>query len=302
VKVLVTGSSGFVGRHVLAELERHGHEAVTFDLADGQDAADEDQVHAALEGCDHLIAGAALLGGVAYLHRRPFGLLAANERITAATFSAAVRAHRDGQLRKITAISSSMVYEQARSWPSRENDADLIPAPATSYGFSRLAVEYFARAARDEHGLPFTITRLFNVTGPGDRDHVITDLARKALSGQSPLRILGPGSQRRHFTWAGDTARGIVAAMGHPDAVNETFNIASPHGVTVAGVAEMIWRKTRPGEPFHLACDEPFEHDVQHREPSVEKARRVLGFWAHVGLDRMLDEVIASLRQEAAVA
>ena len=49
------------------------------------------------------------------------------------------------------------------------------------------------------------------------------DLVQKVLKGQDPLHILGDGTQIRHYTYGGDLARGIVAAMEHPDALNDDF-------------------------------------------------------------------------------
>jgi nucleoside-diphosphate-sugar epimerase len=208
-----------------------------------------------------------------------------------------VAAYRAGSLRKITVVSSSMVYESATDFPLTEGDEEILPPPPSAYGLSKLASEYFARAAWDQHSLPYTIVRLFNATGGGDRDHVTTDLVRKVLAGDDPLRILGSGRQVRHFTSVRDLARGIVTAMEHPDAVNEDFNLASPHGITITELAGMIWRKLRGCEP-RIACDAPYRYDVQVRVPSVAKARDVLGFEATVTLDQMLDEVITAVASQ----
>jgi nucleoside-diphosphate-sugar epimerase len=60
----------------------------------------------------------------------------------------------------------------------------------------------------------------------------------------------------------------------------------------VLELAENIWRRLRGDTPFRTISDPPFEHDVQKRVPSVEKARAVLGFEADTSLDEMLDEVV----------
>jgi UDP-glucose 4-epimerase len=123
--------------------------------------------------------------------------------------------------------------------------------------------------------------------------HVVPDLVLKVIKGQDPLHILGSGEQVRHYTYGGDLARGIVAAMEHPDAVNEDFNLSTAESTTVRELAERIWRKVKgPGVPLRLAYDEPFQYDVQRRVPAIEKAKRVLGFEATTSLDETLDEVI----------
>ena len=327
-RVLVSGSAGFIGGYVVEELLRRGYAVTGLDnfskygrvaksydghpgyrLVEG-DARDIELMSGLLAGCDHFIAGAAMIGGISYFHSYAYDLLATNERITAASCDAAIKAHRRGRLRKVTYLSSSMVFESAGSWPSHEGQERQIPPPLSSYGFQKLAVEYFARAAHDQYGLPYTIVRPFNCVGTGESralgdqeilsgnvklamSHVVPDLVQKVLKGQDPLHILGSGEQVRHYTYGGDLARGVVAAMEHPDAAGQDFNLSTAESTTVRQLAERIWRKVKgDGEPLRLVHDEPFEHDVQRRIPATEKAKRILGFEAATSLDEMLDEVI----------
>ena len=118
----------------------------------------------------------------------------------------------------------------------------------------------------------------------------------KCLLGQDPLHILGSGDQVRHYTNGRDIARGIRMAAESPDAVGEDFNISTGASTTVMELARMIWERINPGRPFRTVSDPPYEHDVQRRVPDVEKARRVLGFEAKIGLGESLDEVISWLR------
>jgi UDP-glucose 4-epimerase len=333
VRVLVSGAQGFIGGYVVEELLARGHSVVGIDnfskygrvaksfdshpryeLVEG-DCRDLELMTGLLSDCDHFIAGAALIGGISYFHAYAYDLLAANERITAASCDAAIAAHRAGRLQKVTYMSSSMVFESADSWPSYEGQQREVPPPKSSYGFQKLAVEYFAQAAWDQYRLPFTIVRPFNCVGVGEgralgevevlsgnvklaMSHVVPDLVQKVLKGQDPLHILGDGSQIRHYTYGGDLAKGIVTAMEHPDATNEDFNLSTATSTTVLELAEAIWRKIKgPDVPFRYVSDDPFEHDVQRRVPATEKARRVLGFEATTPLDAILDEVIPWIEQ-----
>ena len=203
-----------------------------------------------------------------------------------------------------------MVFENATEWPSYEGQQRDCPPPLSSYGFQKLAVEYFAIAAWDQYKLPYTIARPFNCVGIGESralgdeeilsgnvrlamSHVVPDLVQKVLKGQDPLHILGAGDQIRHYTYGGDLAAGVVTAMEHPDARNEDFNLSTAEGTTVAELAELIWRKVKGADvPLRLEHDDPFEYDVQRRVPSTDKAKRILGFEAATSLDEMLDEVI----------
>jgi len=72
------------------------------------------------------------------------------------------QAHKAGFLEKIVVISSSMVYESCETFPSKESDLKTAPPPGSTYGFQKLACEYFAKGAWEQHGLPYTIIRPFN--------------------------------------------------------------------------------------------------------------------------------------------
>jgi nucleoside-diphosphate-sugar epimerase len=328
MKILITGSAGFIGGYVVEELLSAGHEVVGLDNFSkyGEvrprgaghpcfrfvrgDAKDAVLLRELLADCDHFIAGAAMIGGIAYFHRLAYDLIAENERVTAAAFDAAIEAHRRGRLQKITVLSSSMVFENTAHFPTEEGDQRSSPPPSSTYGFQKLAVEYFALGARQQYGLPYTIVRPFNCAGVGERrarsdhevysgdlklalSHVVPDLAQKVLKGQDPLHILGDGRQVRHYTYGGDLARGIRLCVEHPAALDEDFNLSTARATTVLELAEKIWRKVRgAGAPFRCVCDEPFPFDVQYRSPSVEKAKRLLGFEATTSLDEILDEVI----------
>ncbi len=325
--VVVSGSAGFIGGYVVEELLEQGYTVVGIDnyskygkvarsyddhpsyhFVEG-DARDVDLMTKLLVEADQFIAGAAMIGGISYFHTYAYDLLATNERIMAASCDAAIEAHRVGSLKKVTYMSSSMVFESTDEWPSDEGQERRIPPPVSSYGFQKLAVEYFAKAAYDQYELPYTIVRPFNCVGVGEgralgeievlsgnvklaMSHVVPDLIQKIAKGQDPLHILGDGSQIRHYTYGGDLAIGIVTAMGHPAALNEDFNLSTAQATTVLDLAEAIWDRMKPGEPFRFVSDRPFEHDVQRRIPSTEKARAVLGFEAPTSLDEMLDEVI----------
>merc|ERR1712241_1139251 len=98
---------------------------------------------------------------------------------------------------------------------------------------------------------------------------------------------------KRHYTYAGDLARGIVTCIVDPRARNQDFNISTPVGHTVLELAEVIWKRINgPDVPFETVSDEPFAYDVQMRVPCVEKVRNLLGVECKTSLEEALDEVI----------
>jgi len=337
-KIVVTGSAGFIGGYIVEEALKQGYSVVGVDnyskygpvkksyddnphyeLVVG-DVQDVDLMAGVLKDADHFIAGAALIGGISYFHTYAYDLIAQNERIIASSVDAAIRAHDGGKgkLKKVTYMSSSMVFESTDRWPSKEGDERLVPPPLSSYGFQKLAVEYFARAAWDQYKLPYTILRPFNCVGIGESralgdveidsgnvklamSHVVPDLVQKVLKGQDPLHILGSGDQVRHYTYGGDLARGIILSLENEAATNNDFNLSTGEGHSVKELAEVIWHKIKGDDvPLNLISDEGFEYDVAKRVPDVTKAKEVLGFETEVGLSEMLDEVIPWIKNAIA--
>jgi UDP-glucose 4-epimerase len=335
MRILITGAAGFINGYLVPELLEAGHQVVGLDdfskygrLAKSYDdhpryrfvegdAKDAALMRELAADCDQVVAAAAMIGGISYFHEFAYDLLAENERILASTFDAAIAARRSGHLQRVIVVSSSMVYESATVFPTPEGAQLTSPPPVSTYGFQKLASEYFARGAWEQFKLPYTIVRPFNCVGIGERravrdtdvmsgnvklalSHVVPDLVVKVLKGQDPLHILGEGNQVRHYTYGGDLAHGIRLAVESQDAVNNDFNLSTAASTTVLELAECIWRKVHTdGAPFRYVTDPPFEHDVQLRVPDVRKARDVLGFEATTTLDAMLDEVIPWIRAES---
>jgi nucleoside-diphosphate-sugar epimerase len=321
-RVLVTGGAGTIGNAVVRRLladprwevrvsderppptwMRESSEIHTGDLRDHEVAL------AAVEGCSHVIHLAAIVGGIANFHKLPFTLTEANNALTGATVSAALRHGVD----RFLYVSSSMVFERATEFPTTEEHLLLCPPPRSAYGFSKLAGEVYARAAHQEHGLSYTICRPFNAYGPGELPvpeepgiaHAVPDLIAKALAGQRPLQIFGSGEQTRTLTHVDDIADGIVTALGHPAAENQDFNISAAQELTVAEIARLIWRICG-NDPDELVFEhqQSFEVDVQRRWPSVEKARRLLGWEAQVNLEQGLAQTAEwlAVRQDRTAA
>lgn len=328
---LLTGDRGFIGTYIANQLLEDGNVVVGVDnnskygpqskqwdgtkmyIGNDFDVRDEDRLFQLMmeNSITHMIMGAAMIGGISYFHKLPYTLLATNEQIMAAQYNAAIRYNeaRPGWLKRVVVISSSMVYENAYEFPSFEGDEKIIPPPSSSYGFQKLATEYFARAAYDEFGIPYTIVRPFNCVGVGEirakqehdvmsgnvklaMSHVVPDLIQKIAKGQNPLHILGDGRQVRYYTWGGDLARGIVEAAFHSAAINNDYNLSTIQATTVLELAQNLWERINGTAPFEYVSDAPFKYDVQMRSPSTIKARSDFGWVATKSLDDILDEVV----------
>lgn len=333
MKIVWTGAAGFIAGYTIEELLNHGHEVVGIDnfskygkleksydkhpnykFIDG-DAKDVALMKKAAEGADILVSGAAMIGGISYFHEFAYDLIAENERITAAAFDAAIWAYQKKSLKKIIVMSSSMVFESTNKFPTPETAVKTSPPPISTYGFQKLACEYFAQGAWDQFKLPYTIVRPFNCVGIGEKraltdkeiysgnvklamSHVVPDLVQKIVKGQDPLHILGSGNQIRHYTYGGDLAKGIRLCIEKPAALNNDFNISTAQSTTVLELAKLIWKKINGNKKFNYVSDTPFDHDVQRRVPDTSKAKKILGYEAATTLSEMLDEVIPWIKEQ----
>jgi UDP-glucose 4-epimerase len=333
MKILVTGASGFIAGYLIEELLNHGHEVIGIDNFSKYGRVEKSYdnhpdyrfvegnvqetmlLKSLIESCDQVVAGAAMIGGISLFHEYAYDLLAENERIIASTFDAAIWGFKNRRLKKINVISSSMVFESTSTFPTSEGQQLKSPPPLSTYGFQKLSCEYFAKGAWEQYQLPFTIIRPFNCIGIGEKraicdkevlsgniklamSHVVPDLIQKILKGQDPLHILGNGNQIRHFTYGGDLAEGIRLCIESEKAVNDDFNLSTPVSTSILELAQFIWMKINGNKPFQYISDTPFQYDVQKRVPSVEKAKRCLGFEAKTSLSDALDEIIPWVKKQ----
>jgi UDP-glucose 4-epimerase len=317
-RVLVTGGAGTIGAAVVRRLlrdprwevrvsdqrpapqwMREGCEVHTGDLRDIGEARH------ATAGCSHVVHLAAIVGGIANFHKLPHTLTEVNN----ALYNATIRAALDHAVERFVYVSSSMVFERATEFPTTEGHLDECPIPRSAYGFSKLTGEVYCRAAHEEHGLPFTICRPFNAYGPGEMPddepgiaHAVPDLIRKCLEGQRPLEIFGTGEQTRTLTHVDDIADGIVVAMASEAGLNQDFNISASQELTVAEIAAIVWEACglAPQE-LELKPLPSFPVDVQRRWPSVEKAKRLLGWESQIDVRDGIAQTVGWLRERVAV-
>jgi len=313
-RVLVTGGAGTIGAAVVRRLLRDPafevrvsdqREAPTW-MREGceihtGDLRDVEQARAAMRGCTHVIHLAAIVGGIANFHKLPYTLTEVN----GALYNAVFRAALDVGVERFTYVSSSMVFEQARQYPTREDYLPDCPVPVSAYGYSKLTGEVYCRAAHAEFGLPYTICRPFNAYGPGEMPedepgiaHAVPDLIRKSLRKLHPLPIFGTGEHTRTLTHVDDIADGIVVATGHPAALNEDFNISASDERTVAEIAAICWQAAG-NDPGDLVFEHlpSFAVDVVRRWPSVEKAERLLGWRARIDIHEGIRQTAEWLRE-----
>jgi len=306
-KVTVTGGAGFIGHNVVKKLLDDGHEVTVLDnLSKGAvknldmdkinfkqvDLCDAKQTNGILDDCEYCFHFAAKIGGIAYFHKYPAEILRDNTLMLSNLLDAAKDSKTFG---KMVYISSSMVFERAQSFPSKEEDIFTSPPPITHYGFSKLVGEYYCRAFQEQYGMKYSIFRPFNAYGPGEVPeheigiaHVIPDLIRKVyIDKQYPVEILGDGSQIRAYTYVTDLADAIATLTFDPRTDNQDYNVSNPNANTVMELLEKIWKMCGDERELKVRHLPVFKDDVRKRIPSTEKIQS-LGWKPKIGLDEGL--------------
>jgi nucleoside-diphosphate-sugar epimerase len=308
----ITGGAGFLGSHVVDYFVDQSEDVIVVDdfssgepenLEHARDSVEVREIDLqqeaaieALSDLDIVVHLAAKIGGIGYFHHVPADIISKNDLMNKRVFDAAVEHDFD----RVVYASSSMVYERATDFPVTEDQIGEIPPPESAYGFQKLAGEYYCQAYHDQYGVPYAIFRPFNAVGPREppgeevgQAHVIPDFVMKVINErQYPLEILGDGEQVRSFTNVRDIARGVHACTFNDAAENDHFNLGSSEGVRMKELARMIWEQYDRDREIKFKHLGAFEHDVQKRVPSSEKAKQKLGWDPEIPLEDSLSEYI----------
>ncbi|HIE08992.1 MAG TPA: SDR family NAD(P)-dependent oxidoreductase [Armatimonadetes bacterium] len=321
MRVLVTGGAGFIGSHLCEKLLEEGYEVYALDdLSTGSlqnilhlmgeprfhfvlgSILDEEEVDRLVAKCRQVYHLAAVVG-VKLVFEDPIRTIEVNVRGTENVLEAALRHGR-----KVLIASTSEVYGKDVRNPTgkfkEEDDIIIGPSIRWCYACSKALDEYLARSYFIKKGLPVVIARLFNTVGPrqtGAYGMVIPRFVEQALTGK-PITVYGDGEQVRSFCWVGDVVEAMMKLIDHPKAVGEVFNVGSDKPITINDLARKVKEKTGSKSPIqHIPYEEaygPGFEDIRYRVPDISKIRNLIGFEPTLGIDEILERVIAFKRRE----
>jgi UDP-glucuronate 4-epimerase len=295
---VVTGSAGFIGRHVCSELLDAGHEVVGIDaFTDYYDPALKRANDAWLArrgrytGVEHDLLTASLdelfdgADAVIHLAGQPGvrlswaeGFPCYVERNVVASQRVLESARRTGVPRLVLASSSS-VYGNAAAYPT----AETAPTrPFSPYGVTKLAMEDLAQAYVDNWRLPVVALRYFTVYGPAQRpDMGMHRFIACAASGDT-VSVYGDGEQVRDFTYVADAARATIAAATVDIEPGTVLNVAGGQATTVNQVLDVVSECVGRKLVRRRQAEQP--GDVRATGGAIERARRFLRWEPEVAL------------------
>ena len=320
MKILITGGAGFVGSHLADKLIDEGHEiTVIDDLSTGR-----------YQNIEHLEGGKnfRLIIDTVLNSSLMEELVRETDRVFHMASAVGVKLIMEYPVKTIETIfrgtdvvlgfcsryrkrvlipSTSEVYGKGYSIPFKEDD-DLLTGSTDkhrwAYACAKTLDEFLALAHWKETRLPVVVVRLFNTVGPrqtGQYGMVVPNFVKAALRGE-PLTVHGDGEQARCFGHVLDVVEGLTKAIETPECFGQVINLGNAEEVSIKGLAEKAIAMTDSRSeiryiPYEEAYGEGFE-DMRRRVPSLEKAKRLIGYQPTRTLEQIINDVAEQFREE----
>ena len=313
MRVLITGGAGFVGSHLVDRHLDSGDEVVVVDdfstgrhenlrsdptsrltiiEARVEDYPDIGQIMEGVERIYHLAAAV----GVFHILERPLDAIRRNLGASEVIFKIAA----SQQIRTVF-TSTSEVYGKNTADALAEGDDSIFGSTSLSrwlYGITKAADECLAVAYHRERGLPITVVRLFNTTGPrqtGAYGMVVPRFVQQALRNE-PITVFGDGSQTRCFTNVYDAIEAIVRLADSPNAVGEIVNVGQPREISIRHLAEVVQRITGHSASIDFVDYEtaygPGFEDMRRRVPDVKFLHKLIGYVPSTPIEVTIEQIV----------
>ena len=321
MKTLITGGAGFIGSHLADRLISDGHEVTVIDdLSTGRysnvahlegherfrliiDTVLNDGLMEDLIRDTDRVYHMASAVGVKLIMDHPVKTIETIFRGTDV-----VLGHCSRYRRRVLVPSTSEVYGKGVSVPFKEDD-DLLTGATDkhrwAYACAKTLDEFLALAHWKETRLPVVVVRLFNTVGPrqtGQYGMVVPRFVRAALRNE-PIEVHGGGTQSRCFGHVHDVVEGLVKLLDVPECFGQVINLGNSEEVSILQLADKAISQTSSSSEIKFvsyaeAYGEGFE-DMRRRVPSLEKAKKLIGYQPTRSLDDIINDVADEFRQEA---
>lgn len=308
-KVLVTGGAGFIGSHIVDRLLGEGFEVTVVDnfskghlenisshlgrknfhLVKG-DIRNFNLAKTIMKDIDAVFHEAAFVSIVLSIED-PVLVNDINVTSTLNLLKAAV----DSDVKRFIFASSAAIYGETKSPLIVE---DMLPAPSSPYGVSKLAAESYTRAFYETYGLETVALRYFNVYGPRQSFDIqsgyggVITLFLNRLIRDMELLIYGDGEQTRDFVYVQDVVEANMLALNTKSAAGGFFNIGSGFRTTINQVAQTIKNSLNRTDKKNLYAD-PRPGEVKHGYADIIKARKILNYAPSFSFEQGIADLVS---------
>ena len=296
--VTVTGGTGFLGRHLAAELEGHGAKVFALGRA-GYDLRRRAEIDRMLADTrpDAVVHLAAVVGGIGANREQPGRFFYENALMGIELLEAC----RVAGVPKVVVAGTVCAYPKHTPVPFREAALwDGYPEETNApYGLAKKLLLVQAQAYRDQYGMNAVYLLPVNLYGPGDNfdlhtSHVIPAMVRKFAEardrGEPQVVLWGDGSPTREFLHVRDAARAFRLALERYDGP-EPVNLGSGEEIAIGELAALV--ATATGYRGEVVWDTSKPNGQPRRRLATDRARALLGFEAAVPLREGIAELVA---------
>lgn len=295
-RVVVTGGSGFLGRHVVAELRKHGADNIVQPRSKELDLREMSACTKICEGADVLVHLAAHVGGIGLNQQKPGELFYDNAIMGIQLIEAA---RRQG-IEKTVVVGTICAYPKFTPVPFREENLwDGYPEETNApYGVAKKALLVQLQSYRAQYGMNGVFLLPVNLYGPYDNfdlnsSHVIPALIRKFVEAKNTksktVTLWGDGSPSREFLYVDDCARGIVAATLRYNG-GEPVNLGNGREIRIKELSEIIRELIYPNCEIRWDTTKP--NGQPRRCLDVSRAEKLFGFKAQTSFEEGLRRTI----------
>ena len=304
MKVLVTGSQGNIGWYIVESLKKFHPETEIIGTSHKEvDLIDNHATREFLKNVkpDYVIHTAAKTYNAEIYKKQPYDVFTEDVAMLMNVIDGCI----DAGTKKIVYLSSATIYEGVKEVPFREEQTNDSAPPSSPTGLSKLAGERALAWMSQQHGIDFTVWRLFNAVSPREPHdkagaHVYVDFYRQLFVEKvAELPIFGNGNQERSFTWVEDIAEAVAKYLTDEKTSKQTINLGGNEPCTLFQLRDLFLEIGKQKGLLASDYDPPvktggqfFGVEAQRRVPSLEKAEQLLSWKPSTGFRECFEKYI----------
>lgn len=290
-KILVTGSNGFIGQHLVIALEKQGHNIVRADKTDGLDLTKRKIVENLPDV--NIVIHLAAYNGTKNFYKKPLDVIRHSVLPTQYLID-----RYAGKVERFIFSGTCESYAGAIDlfdWPLPTDETvplvvSDVTNPRWSYGGSKIVNELQILAAKNQLNQEYTIIRYHNIYGPGQKDHFIQEFYQRAKRGDISLK---GWKNTRSFMYISDAIDATLLVIFKKSCTNQIINIGVSNEKSIKEVAEIILKTANI--VGNIKLDLAPLGSVNRRNPDISKLKKLTGFKPKINLKEGIKKTLSNL-------